>query len=79
MTSIWVTLRTKGSGEPIFALPILYGDRLIGKLDATADRKASVLRVNTIHRDVDFTKAMTAAVNREIADLAQWLRLDPAP
>lgn len=23
-----------------FALPILYGDRLVGKLDATADRKA---------------------------------------
>ncbi len=22
-----------------FALPILYGDRLVGKLDATADRK----------------------------------------
>lgn len=62
-----------------FALPILYGDRLIGKLDATADRKAGVLRVNTIHRDVHFTKAMTAAVNREIEDLAQWLRLDPAP
>jgi uncharacterized protein YcaQ len=62
-----------------FALPILYGDRLIGKLDVTVDRKAGVLRVNTIHRDVDFTKAMTAAVNREIEDLAQWLRLDPAP
>jgi len=27
-----------------FALPILYGDRLVGKLDATADRAAGVLR-----------------------------------
>jgi uncharacterized protein YcaQ len=27
-----------------FALPILYADRLVGKLDATADRKAGVLR-----------------------------------
>ena len=27
-----------------FALPGLHGDRLVGKLDATADRKASVLR-----------------------------------
>ena len=28
-----------------FALPILYGDRLVGKLDATADRKTGALRV----------------------------------
>ena len=38
-----------------FALPILHHDRLVGKLDATADRKASVLRVNVIHEDVRFT------------------------
>ena len=59
-----------------FALPILYGDRLVGKLDATADRKAGVLRVDAIHQDVPFTKAMTAAVDREIKDLARWLELD---
>ena len=59
-----------------FALPILYGDRLVGKLDATADRKAGVLRVNAIHQDVPFNKAMTAAVDREIKDLARWLELD---
>ena len=60
-----------------WALPILYGDRLVGKLDATADRKAGVLRVDAIHRDVPFTKAMTTAVRREIDDLAIWLRLKP--
>jgi uncharacterized protein YcaQ len=59
-----------------FALPILYGDRLVGKLDATADRKAGVLRINTIHQDVAFTKTITAAVRREIKDLAHWLELD---
>ena len=37
-----------------FALPILYGDQLIGKLDATADRGAGVLRVDAIHQDVPF-------------------------
>ncbi|GIF45977.1 hypothetical protein DFJ67_5409 [Asanoa ferruginea] len=58
-----------------FALPILYGDRLVGKLDATADRKARVLRVDAIHRDVPFTAAMTRAVDAEIRDLAHWLRL----
>jgi len=59
-----------------FALPILYGDRLVGKLDATADRNAGVLRVNAIHPDVTFTKTMTTAVHREIRDLAHWLELD---
>jgi uncharacterized protein YcaQ len=59
-----------------FALPILYGDRLVGKLDATADRNAGVLRVNAIHQDVPFTKAATAAIGHEIKDLAHWLELD---
>jgi uncharacterized protein len=59
-----------------FALPILYGDRLVGKLDATADRKAGVFRVDAIHQDVAFNKTMTAAVGREIKDLAHWLELD---
>jgi uncharacterized protein YcaQ len=59
-----------------FALPILYGERLVGKLDAIADRKAGVLRVNAIHQDVPFDKTMTAAVDGEIKDLADWLELD---
>ncbi|MPZ97511.1 MAG: winged helix-turn-helix domain-containing protein [Propionibacteriales bacterium] len=59
-----------------YALPILYCDRLVGKLDATADRDAGVLRVAAVHRDVPFSKAMTAAVDREIKDLARWLRLE---
>ena len=59
-----------------FALPILHGDRLVGKVDATADRKASVLRVNAIHEDVKFTRALTKSVNAELEDLAAWLTLD---
>jgi uncharacterized protein len=58
-----------------FALPILYGDRLVGKLDATADRGAGLLRVNAIHQDVTFTKTMSAAIGQEIKDLARWLGL----
>ena len=58
-----------------FALPILHGDRLVGKLDAAADRKASVLRINAIHEDVKFTRAMTKAVRTELDDLASWLDL----
>jgi uncharacterized protein len=59
-----------------FALPILHGDRLVGKLDATADRKASVLRVNAIHEDVKFTRPIAKGVHAELEDLAAWLGLD---
>jgi uncharacterized protein len=59
-----------------FALPILYGDRLVGKLDAIADRKTGLLRVNAIHEDVSFSKAMTAGVSKEVDDLAAWLGLE---
>jgi uncharacterized protein YcaQ len=59
-----------------YALPILYGDQLVGKLDATADRPTGVLRVDAVHRDVPFSKTMTAAVDHEISDLATWLELD---
>lgn len=59
-----------------FALPILVGDRLAGKLDAKADRKAGVLTVSAIHEDNPFTAEMTAAIGGEIADLAAWLELD---
>jgi uncharacterized protein YcaQ len=58
-----------------FALPILHHDRLVGKLDAIADRKASVLRVHAIHEDVRFTRTMTKAVQAELQDLASWLGL----
>jgi hypothetical protein len=62
-----------------FALPILYQDRLVGKLDATADRTAGVLRVDAVHQDVPFSKTMTAAVDGQIKDLARWLGLDLVP
>ena len=58
-----------------YALPVLHDDRLVGKVDATADRKASVLRVHAIHEDVKFTRAMTKAVQGELEDLASWLGL----
>src|SRR3954469_2549652 len=58
-----------------FALPILHHDRLVGKLDATADRKAGVLRVHAIHEDVPFTRATAADVDAEIEALAAWLGL----
>jgi len=58
-----------------YALPILHEDRLIGKVDAIADRKGSLLRVTAIHEDVKFTRPMTTAVQAELEDLATWLGL----
>jgi uncharacterized protein len=58
-----------------FALPILYDDRLVGKLDATADRKAGRFFVDAVHEDAPFTTAMTKAVDDEIVALADWLGL----
>ena len=59
-----------------FALPVLHNDQLIGKVDAKADRQASVLRVNAIHEDVKFTRTMSKAVQGELQDLASWLGLE---
>jgi uncharacterized protein YcaQ len=58
-----------------FALPVLHHDRLIGKVDATADRKASALRVAAIHQDVPFPGETSDAVRAELAALASWLGL----
>ncbi len=59
-----------------YALPILHEDRLVGKVDAAADRKASVLRVHAIHEDVKFTRAMRTAILDELDQLRAWLALD---
>ena len=58
-----------------YALPILHEYRLVGKVDAAADRDASVLRLHAIHEDVPFTRSMSAAVRAELDDLASWLGL----
>ncbi|SFS08717.1 hypothetical protein SAMN04487846_2421 [Microbacterium sp. cf046] len=59
-----------------FALPILHGDRLIGKLDAAADRRAGVFRVAAIHEDETFAPEVRDAVHDEIRDLSSWLGLE---
>ncbi|MFI6074459.1 DNA glycosylase AlkZ-like family protein [Actinoplanes sp. NPDC051343] len=56
-----------------WALPILVGDRLLGKVDAAADRKADVLRVAAIHQDETLPLDEVIA---EIHDLADWLEMD---
>ncbi|MDF1601929.1 crosslink repair DNA glycosylase YcaQ family protein [Nocardioides sp. YIM 152315] len=59
-----------------YALPILCGDRLIGKLDASADRAEGALVVRAVHEDEPFPRHVAAAVDAEIGALAEWLDLD---
>ena len=59
-----------------FALPILHGDRLVGKVDVVADRKAKTLVVNAVHQDIPFTPEIAAGVRGELDDLAAWQALE---
>ncbi len=59
-----------------FALPLLHADRLVGKVDASADRAASVLRVHAVHEDIAFDAGVRAAVDTELEALAGWLKLE---
>jgi len=59
-----------------YALPILYGDRLVGKLDARTERDEGVLLVNAVHEDEPFTRKVAAAVDAEIDHLAEWLGVE---
>ncbi|CAN5357180.1 winged helix-turn-helix domain-containing protein [soil metagenome] len=58
-----------------YALPILGGDRLIGKVDAAADRDAQVLQVHAIREDAPFDTETMDDVKAELAHLARWLGL----
>ena len=60
-----------------WALPILFEDRLVGKLDATAVRDEGVLRVDAIHADGEWSGAMVSALEAELRNLGEWLGLDP--
>jgi uncharacterized protein len=60
-----------------WALPILYGDQLVGKLDATAIRDEGVLRVDAIHADGEWSAAMVTALEDELRSLGEWLGLEP--
>jgi uncharacterized protein YcaQ len=56
-----------------FVLPILHGDRLIGRIDPTMDRKANVFRVNAVHAEEAAPKSAGPAVAKAISRLASWL------
>jgi len=56
-----------------YVLPILHGDRFIGRIDPVMDRKARVLRINAIHAEAHAARKDWRAVEGAIEELAGWL------
>jgi hypothetical protein len=56
-----------------FVLPILHGDRLIGRIDPRYDRKAGVLHVHAVHAEPDAPADSGGPVARSLRELATWL------
>jgi uncharacterized protein YcaQ len=53
-----------------YVLPILRGDRLVGRIDPAFDRKAGVLRVNSVHWE---TGVKPVSLDRPLRDLARFV------
>ncbi len=56
-----------------YVLPILHGERLIGRLDPSFDRKTGVLTVNGVWAEEGATANAGPAIRRSIDELALWL------
>ncbi|MCI4317587.1 MAG: winged helix DNA-binding domain-containing protein, partial [Thermoplasmata archaeon] len=58
-----------------FVLPILHGDRFIGRVDPMMDRASGRLVVNAVHRERDAprTRDVGEAVGSAVLDLARFL------
>jgi uncharacterized protein YcaQ len=62
-----------------WALPVLHGADLVGKVDATAERDRGVLRLDAVHEDPvaggAWSRTLRDAVDAEVEALAGWLGL----
>ena len=56
-----------------FVLPILHGDRLIGRIDPRFDRKSGALEVNGVYAEPSASVSQGPAVLGAIEELAAWL------
>jgi uncharacterized protein YcaQ len=56
-----------------YVLPILRGDRLIGRIEPIFDRKTKVVRVNGVFAEPGAPRGAGTAIARTIARLGTWL------
>jgi len=56
-----------------YVLPILHGDRLIGRVDPLHDKKAGVLRVNAVYAQPDAPPEAWPEIEAALGDMAQWV------
>jgi hypothetical protein len=56
-----------------YVLPILFEDRLVGRLDPAFDRRENVLRVRAVWAEPDAPATAAEPIAAEIEDLAAWL------
>ena len=54
-----------------YVLPILHGDRLVGRIDPFFDRRAGVLRVNAVHWEPDAPRDVP--LEPAVASLSDWV------
>jgi uncharacterized protein YcaQ len=59
-----------------YVLPVLHGDRLVGRIDPMMDRKARVLRVNAVYAEPGAPPDAWPAIETAIDELAAWLGAD---
>src|SRR5205823_8982560 len=56
-----------------YVLPILRGDRLVGRIDPVFDRKSGVLRVNSVHWE---TGVRPVSLDKPLRSLAAFVGAD---
>ena len=54
-------------------MPILHGDRLIGRIDPRLDKATKVLHVNAVYAEERAPASAGPAVSKAIRELGEWL------
>ena len=56
-----------------YVMPILHGERLIGRIDPLYDRKSRTLRIKAVYAEPDAPETAGPGVAKAIRELAAWL------
>ena len=56
-----------------YVMPILHGERLIGRIDPLYERKSRTLRIKAVHAEANAPEAAGPGVAKAIRELAGWL------